>query len=77
MNYVNEAKFIAWYESVADQPWLSSTALLDDVFRQYTETRTAEYVIPAAKTVTGETERYPFRFESIGACGACTNYIFF
>ncbi len=77
MNYVNEERFIAWYESVAGQPRLSPAALLADVFRQYTETRTERYVIPAEKTVTGREESYPFRFEDIGACGACTNYIYF
>ena len=77
MNYVNEEKLIAWYESVAKEPRMSSAALLADVFQQYVSTRVSEYVIPAEKTISGHEERYPFRFENIGACGACTNYIYF
>lgn len=77
MNYVNEAKFISWYESVAKEPCMSSAALLADVFQQYVSTRANEYVVPADKTISGKEERYTFRFENIGACGACTDYIYF
>ena len=77
MNYVNEDKFIAWYKSVATEPQLSSAALLADVFQRYVSTRSNEYVIPAEMTISGHEERYPFRFENIGACGASTNYIYF
>ena len=77
MNYVNGEKFIAWYESVTKEPRLSSAALLDDVFRQYISTGVSEYVIPAEKTISGREERCPFRLENIGACGACTYYIYF
>lgn len=31
----------------------------------------------AEQTVTGREERYPFRCETIGACGACTPFMFF
>ena len=77
MNYVNEEKFIAWYESSVKEPRLSSVALLADVFQQYVSSRVNEYVIPAEKAISGHEERYPFRFENIGACGASTNYIYF
>ena len=77
MNYVNEEKFIAWYKSTARPPLLSEAALLADVFRRYTETRCSEYVLTAAQTVTGREERYPFRCETIGACGACTPFLYF
>ena len=77
MNYVNEDQFVAWYESVAKEPRLSSSALLADVFQQYVSNHTSEYVIPAEKTISGREERYPFRFENIGACGASTFFIYF
>ena len=77
MNYVNEDKFIAWYKSVATEPQLSSAELLTDVFQQYISTRSSEYVVHANESISGHEERYPFRFENIGACGACTNYIYF
>ena len=76
-NYVNEDKFIEWYKSVAKEPRLSSEALLADVFQCRISTRETAYRIPAEKTVTGREESYFFRFENIGACGACTNYIYF
>ena len=77
MNYVNEDKFIVWYKSTARPPQLSETALLSDVFQRYVETRCSEYVLPAERTVTGREERYPFRCETIGACGACTPFLYF
>ena len=77
MNYVNEAKIITWYKNAAKPPQLSDSALLADVFRRYIETRCAEYVLPADRTVTGREERYPFRCETIGACGACTTFMYF
>ena len=77
MTYVNEAKFIAWYESVAKEPRLSASALLEDVRQSLISTRKMEYCIPAEKTITGQAESYRFRFVTIGACGASTSYIYF
>lgn len=77
MNYVNDAKFIEWYRSTANPPLLSNAALLSEVTRLYIETRRSEYVLPAEQTVTGREERYPFRCETIGACGACTPFMYF
>ena len=77
MNYVNEAKFIEWYQRTAKPPLLSSEALLSDVFHRYVETRCSEYILSAEQTVTGREERYPFRCESVGACGACTPFMYF
>ena len=77
MNYVGDARFIAWYESVAKAPQKTPEALLDDVFRRYLETRCAEYILPPEQTVTGREERYPFRCETIGACGASTPFLYF
>lgn len=77
MNYVNEEQFIAWYKSTARPPLLSESALLEDVFRRYLETRCSDYVLTAEQTVTGREERYLFRCETIGACGACTPFLYF
>ncbi len=77
MNYVNEAEFIAWYRRTAKPPQLSPEALLADVFRYYVETKDSAYVLPADRTVTGREESYPFRCETIGACGACTPFMYF
>ena len=77
MNYVNEGQFIEWYVRTAKAPRLTPEALLDDVFRRYLETGCAEYVLPAEQTVTGREARYPFRCETIGACGACTPFLYF
>lgn len=76
-NYVNEAAFFAWYDEVAAEPKLSRPALLEDVARQYRETRQAEYVLPPERTRTGREERYPFRYENVGCCGASTVFYYF
>lgn len=77
MNYVNEEKFIEWYMSTAKPPMLSAPSLLAGAFRRYAETKCSEYVLCADQTVTGREERYPFRCETIGACGACTPFMYF
>ena len=77
MNYVNEAQFIEWYKSTAKPPQLSPEALLADVFHRYVETKCSEYVLPADQTITGQEERYTFRCETVGACGACTPFMYF
>ena len=77
MNYVNEDSFIRWYQSTAKAPQLSPEALLADVFRRYVETKCESYVLAAGQTVTGREERYPFRCETVGACGACTPFMYF
>ena len=77
MNYVNEEKFIEWYENTAKQPRMTPASLLADVFRRYAETRCPEYILSPDQTVTGREERYPFRCEVVGACGACTPFIYF
>jgi len=76
-NYVNEAAFFAWYDEVAAEPEQSRPALLEDVARQYRETRQAEYVLPSAQTRTGREERYPLRYENVGCCGASTVFYCF
>ncbi len=77
MNYVNEEAFIAWYRNTAKAPQLSPEALLADVFRRYVETKCSSYVLSANRTMSGQEESYPFRCEIVGACGACTPFMFF
>lgn len=76
-NYVNEAAFFAWYDAVANGPDPGRAALLDDVLRQYRETRREEYVLPPERTRSGREERYPFRYDNVGCCGASTVYLCF
>ena len=52
-NYVNEAAFFAWYDETAADPKPDRAALLEDVARQYRETRQTEYVLPPERTRTG------------------------
>lgn len=77
MNTVNEEALLAWYEAAAKEPRLERNALLADVARQYQQTRREEYVLPPARTRSGAEERYPFRCENIGCCGASTVFWYF
>ena len=77
MNYVNEEEFIAWYGNTAKAPQLSREALLADAFRRYAETKCSSYVLSPGQTVSGREESYPFRCEIVGACGACTPFMYF
>lgn len=77
MNYVGEEKFRAWYRAVAKAPQLSDAALLEEVHRHFVETKEEAFVLPPEKTLSGREERYPFRCERIGACGADTGFMYF
>ena len=77
MQLVNEEKFFSWYASVCRQPDVSRSSVLDDLMRQYHETRSEEFVLPASQSVSGLEEHYPFRYENIGCCGASTPYLYF
>ena len=76
-NYVNEAALFAWYEEKAREPRLSRTALLEDLAAQHRQTRREEYVLSPDRTVTGREERFPFRYENVGCCGASTVFYYF
>ncbi len=76
-HYVNEEALFAWYDANAREPRMPHAALLDDLTRRYLETRQPEYVLPPAKTNSGQEERYPFRCENIGCCGASTIFYYF
>ena len=77
MNYVGVEKFYRWYADMAKEPRMTDPELLEDVLRLVVETRAEEYVIPANRTKTGMEEKYAFRTENIGACGANTGFMFF
>ena len=77
MNYVGEEKFIAWYRQTARPPRLSDAELLAEVHRQCVEAKAEEYVLSPEQTVSGREERYPYRCETIGACGASTGFLYF
>lgn len=76
-NYVNEAAFFAWYDRVAAEPRPGRAALLEDLARKYRESRREEYILPPEKTRSGREERYPFRYENVGCCGASTVFFYF
>lgn len=77
MNYVNEEAFFAWYKSTVKRETLTGPALLADVVNQMNAAGKQEYVLPPSETKSGREERYPYRFENIGCCGASTMYIYF
>ena len=76
-SYVNEDAFFAWYDESAGEPRLSRPALLEELARQFRETRRQEYVLPPERTRSGREERYPFRYENVGCCGASTVFYYF
>lgn len=75
-NYVNEDALFLWYEEKTGQK-ANKKALLQEVAGQYMKSRKAEFVLGADKTLSGAEERYAFRFENIGCCGASTMYFYF
>lgn len=74
-NYVNEEAFFLWYQEKTGLQ-ANKKALLQELARQYMATRTGEFVLGADKTLSGAEERYAFRFENIGCCGASTMYFY-
>ena len=77
MNYVGVEKFYRWYADTAKEPRLTNPELLEEVLRLAVESKAEEYVIPPNRTKTGTEERYAFRTENIGACGANTGFMYF
>ena len=74
-NYVNEDAFFAWYEEKAGRS-PDKKALLGELAKQYMSTRRGEFVLSADKCLSGTEERYAFRFENVGCCGASTMYFY-
>ena len=77
MNTVNEDAFFRWYSTVSLRGITSKSALLHEVLQQYRESGREEYVLSASETRSGSEERYPFRFENVGCCGASTMFFYF
>ncbi len=76
-NYVNEEKFIEWYESVSKEKLTNKSQLLSDALTHFSNTGESVFRIPAAKSVTGKEETYEYRVENMGCCGASTIYLYF
>ncbi len=68
--YVNAESFLNWYDSVHAGARPSDQEVLDQVVRQFQQTRREEFVLPAEQTKSGREERCPFRFEHLNCCGA-------
>ncbi len=77
MTYVGVEKFYRWYADTAKEPRMSSEELLSEVLRLAAEEKAEEYVLPADGTRSGREERYAFRCENVGACGANTGFMYF
>lgn len=77
MTYVGVEKFYRWYAETAKEPKMSNAELLSDVLRLAAEEKAEQYVLPGDRTISGREERYDFRCENIGACGANTGFMYF
>lgn len=67
--FVNAEALSKWYQSVSKSEW-DERQVLDEVFRQFLETRREVFVLPADRTKTGREECYSFRMEHLNCCGA-------
>lgn len=76
LNYVESEKFIEWYRAAAKQP-LGDSEVLSRLYADYCDTRSSSFVLPAEDTTSGREEKYDFRVEVIGCCGANTVFIYF
>lgn len=74
-NYINEDAFFAWYQEKTGGT-ADKKALLAELAKQYMASRRGEFVLSGEKTLSGTEERYPFRFENVGCCGASTMYFY-
>ncbi len=74
-NYVNEDAFFAWYEEKTGCK-ADKKALIAELSRQYMASRKGEFLLPAEKCLSAQEERYSFRFENLGCCGASTMYFY-
>lgn len=70
VQYVNTEAFLAWYDEASSVDRGSEVELLNEVFRQYRETKKEEFTLPASQTKSGREEHYPYRFEHLNCCGA-------
>jgi|GEM_PF-1654855 len=75
--YVNEQAFFDWYSAAARRPEPNRGALLEEVLRHYAETGREEFALSEKETVSGQRERFPFRYDDVGCCGASTVFVYF
>lgn len=76
MNTVGEEKFLAWYRKNAKKA-LAPEAALRRVRDSWFADRSNTFVLCAEESKSGAEERYDFRVEDIGCCGASTLYFYF
>ncbi len=76
-NCVNEEAFFSWYSSVCASKKINRSAVLNDLYQGYCETKQSVFTLPASRTVSGKDESYPYRIDDIGKCGASTVFIYF
>ena len=76
-NYVNEEKFIEWYNSVSKEELRNKSELLTETVSIYSNTGKALYTLPAGKTKSGKEESYEYKVENLGCCGASTIMVTF
>ena len=76
-NYVGQEKFFQWYDSITNDHDYDKNAVLAEVMTQYARARKGVFIVPAAKTRTGQEEEYEFSFENVGCCGASTFFVYF
>ena len=77
INYVNDDVFWNWYKENAKELYMTKKDLLDDVFKNYCDTKKEVYTLSSDITKSGNEESYAFKFDDIGCCGASTIYIYF
>ncbi|MBR6207104.1 MAG: hypothetical protein IKQ73_08075 [Oscillospiraceae bacterium] len=77
VTFVNEDSFLRWYADNCRIPDGNTGRVLNDVYMGYCSTGVQQFVIPAAASVSGRDETYPFRFEDKGCCGASNPFIYF
>lgn len=75
--YVNEKAFFEWYREASGKEIADKGSLLEKVRRQYLETGSSRFLLPASETRSGQEKSYTFRYEDVGCCGASTVFIYF
>lgn len=70
VQYVNTEAFLSWYDEASSVDRGSEAELLNEVFRQYRETKKEEFTLPAGQSKSGREEHYAYRFEHLNCCGA-------
>jgi len=77
VNYIDEEKFFAWYLKNCKSPDSNHQRVLEGLYNRFCETGQQFYTISKENSQSGQTEKYVFRFEDSGCCGASTIFIYF